>query len=97
MLVPPLSLGLGFLYGLEGMRILSSVIGIRVWMIVKASLLVAGPKFCLRSRRTLAFTDPAFKRKAVRNLAKKFNIIVRKLGAGKLFDCFIKTRLEGLA
>ena len=91
-LVPPLSLGPGLLYGLEGLRTLSSIIGIRVWTIMKLSLRVAGRKFCLRSRRTLSLRDPAIERKAARNLAKKSNNVVGKPGGGKLFDYFVKDK-----
>ena len=44
-----------------------------------ASLWVAVQKFCLRSRRILSLRDPAIKRKAARNLAKKSNNVVFKL------------------
>ena len=91
-LVSSLSLGLGFLYGLEGLRTLSSVIGTRVRTIVKLRLRVAGQKFRLGSRRTLLLRVPAIKRKAACNLAKKSNYVVGALEVGKLFDCFVKDK-----
>ena len=90
--MPPLSLCLGLLSDLEGLRTLSSMIGRRVWTTVKLSLQVVGRKFCLRSRRTLSLRDPNAERKAARNLAKKSNNIVGKLGVGELLDCFIKDK-----
>ena len=88
--VPPLSLCLGLLYGLDSLRTLSSIIGTRVWTIVKIRLWVAGRKFCLRSQRTLSLRDPTVERRTARNLVKKSNNVTEKLGVGKFFNCFIK-------
>ena len=76
MLMPPLSLGLGLLYGLEGRRTLSSVTGKKCLDNCEAEFAGGSRKFCLRSRRTLSLREAAVERKAARNLDMKSNNVV---------------------